>query len=290
MSKCNLAYFLFCYTRFKAKYLEIISLLISIIGGIITFFGLSGIPFYIDSNIYKIIYIINIPSFFVIILLNIIFLFFRYYDRINNELNNLSYGLSVVEIYFDLFGIIINLINDALIISNIQYYNELSKKKKSSKYPLITPKQKLYIEIVLPIILFIWINLILMALSDNLLINLKINDSYHKYELALEDEDNFNKNKDKENSKDSNSTEPETNNKVNKNIDKNDNNKKNVKKENDMNNNEINKNNNIVTNDKKSRKHVISDLTDSKFAFNDDDNNNNNNLKENLKQNEEMKN
>ncbi len=111
-----------------------------------------------------------------------------------NELNLWGYGLSIVEVYIALFGIITNLINDSLIFSNMKYYQEISLNQNSSKYPLITSTEWFYTKIVLPIILFFWLNMLLMSLADNLLINLKINASYYSYELALRAERNYNQN------------------------------------------------------------------------------------------------
>ena len=56
---------------------------------------------------------------------------------------------------------------------------------------MITPDEQLNTKIILPNILFIWFNFLLMSLTDNLLINLKINGSYHNYELAIEDNRQF---------------------------------------------------------------------------------------------------
>lgn len=193
MSEFDFTCLLLCYKRFSPLALEISSSIISLIGGIITYCGLLGIPFRIDSHVYKILFFINIPYFTLIIILNILFMAFRHFDLIKNELYSWSYGLSIVEIYVTLFGIITNMLNDAMVLSNMGFYQTLSLRKKSDKYPMITPKEWLCTKIIFPIILFIWLNMLLMNLSDNLLINLKINASYHMYELALKDE------KDKEN-------------------------------------------------------------------------------------------
>ena len=201
MSEFDFTCFLLCYKRFTPFMLELSSSIISLIGGIITYFGLLGIPFRIDSQIYKILFFINIPYFILIIILNILFMAFRRFDLIKNELYSWSYGLSIVEIYVTLFGIITNMLNDAMVLSNMGFYQTLSLRKKSDKYPMITPKEWLYTKIIFPIILFIWFNMLLMNLSDNLLINLKINDSYHMYELALKEEKEYS-NKEKENDDD----------------------------------------------------------------------------------------
>ena len=190
MNKCDMTYLLLCYNRFSPLIIEITCLILCLIGGILTHFGLLGIPFHIDSNIYKFFFFINIPYFTIIAILNGIFLVFRCLNLINNTLNLWGYGLSIIEIYLALFGLITSLINDSLIITNIRNYDILSK-RNSEKYPMITPDEELNTKIILPIILFIWFNFLLMALTDNLLINLKINGSYHNYELAIEENRKF---------------------------------------------------------------------------------------------------
>ena len=124
------------------------------------------------------------------IILNATFIIFRHYDLINNELNVWGYGLSFFEIYLSIFGIFTNLINDALIISILRDYENIVI-KNPSKYHIIKPIEWLYTKIVLPVILLIWLNMLLLSLTDNFLIYLKINDSYRNYLLALEDEEKF---------------------------------------------------------------------------------------------------
>ena len=193
MSGCKVTHFLLCYSRFYPKTLEKLNILFSIIVGITTYIGHPKIPFYIDSQIYKKIYFLNIPYFIIIILLNIVFLFFRFFYVMNFRLHFWGYSLSVAEIYVALFGTITNLINDSIIISNINYYQELSMKKKFQKFGLITTEELLYTKIIFPVILFIWVNIILVALTDNLLISMKISGSYHTYELAMECQRRFNR-------------------------------------------------------------------------------------------------
>lgn len=311
MPECNSSCLLLCYTRFSPLALEITCLIVSIFGGIITFLGLKKIPFYIDSKIYKIVFLINIPFFLIMIALNVVFMIFRYYDLINNELNLWGYGLSIFEIYLSVFGIITNLINDALIISILRDYENIAI-KNPSKYHMIQPIEWLYTKIVLPVILLIWFNMLLIALTDNFLIYLKIKASYHNYELALEDEEKFSnaQKKDKEEqNKDEVNHEGENNEDVNtKDILKNKNMNKDSVKDNktiiDKNNIDIGKNKNLSANNSvnKDSKIEIKNYVNNNFNINlniekkdliasvnallTDDNN----MKENLKNQEEIKN
>lgn len=219
MARCNPVYFLLCYVRFSPPILEITNLFLSIFVGLFTIIGHPKIPFYIDSKIYKIIFFFNVPYLIIIMILNIIFLVFRSYHLMNDSLNIWGYGLSVLEIYVALFGIITNMINDSIIVSNINYYQDISLKKKTKKYRLITAEELLYTKIILPFILFLWINIIFVSLTDNLLINMKISASYYTYELAMEDERNFakeqNNNKNEENDSENNNNQNIMNNSEN---------------------------------------------------------------------------
>jgi hypothetical protein len=102
----------------------------------------------------------------------------------NNELNLWGYGLSIIEIYISIFGIITNIINDSMIFYNINDYQKSSMLKKTKKSTL-TDGQLLYTKIILIIIFVIWINILFLAISDNVLINLKIDGSYNNYYKSM---------------------------------------------------------------------------------------------------------
>jgi hypothetical protein len=192
MSNADCTCLLLCYKRFSPLAIEISSIILSLFGAIITYCGLLIIPFRIDSKIYKIFFLVNIPFFVLIIILNFTFIIFRHFDLIYNNLYLLSFIISIVEIYISLFGFITNLIDDSLIINNMKFYQKLSLRKKSKKYPMITLGEWVSTGIVFAIIFLVWINFLLLNLTDNLLINLKINGSYHLYQLAMMEEKKHN--------------------------------------------------------------------------------------------------
>ena len=193
MAKFNLVYLLLCYNRFNTYALEITSIIISIIGCILTYIGVYYIPFWVDSSIFKYIFIINIPYFILIIILNIICLSFRKLDLINNVFNTFNFGVTICAIYIALFGFVTNLINDSITLCNMKYYQEtLSLKKNLNNKKKLTNNDWAITIIIIFLIFFFWINLLFISLSDNILINLKINRSYHTYELAIEEEKRFN--------------------------------------------------------------------------------------------------
>lgn len=191
MSNNECTCLLLCYKRFSPFAIEITSIIISFIGVILTYCGLLIIPFRVDSNIYKICFILNIPYFILMIILNFSFIIFRHLGLIYNNLYLLCFTLSITEIYISLFGLITNLIDNSLMISNMKFYQKLYSGKKSKKYLKITPGEWVCSLIVFFIIFFFWINLILLNLTENLLINLKVSGSYHLYQLAMKAEKKF---------------------------------------------------------------------------------------------------
>ena len=179
--------------------IEISSSILSIIGVVIIYYGLSGIPFHSLNKIYKIIFIMNIPFFIALLLINILFIFFRYFDKINNEFNLLSYYISMLEMIISTINLFINLIYDSFVLKEIVNIS-------------FTNKEWLFTKAVLSIIPIILINLLLMNVADNLLISLKINGSYRQYELAIEAENNINRKREENNSNTEGSTEGSSNN------------------------------------------------------------------------------
>ena len=183
---------LLCYNYFNGYAIQIANFIFSIIGSAFILYGNTRIPFYIDISIYKFFFSINIPYFIFIVIFNIIFLIFRWTDLMNNGANLWAFGLSIIQIYIAIFGIITNLINDSMIFYNMSNYQKLSIQKNSPKYPLLTKGEIYNTKIILPVIFIIWINILYLCISDSILINLRINGSYSKYCLAIKKEELFN--------------------------------------------------------------------------------------------------
>ena len=189
--KCDFYRILLCYNYFSSFAIRITNIIQSIIGIIIIIYGLSEIPFHIDSRIYKYCFILNIFYFIIIILINIIFFIFRLLDLINDRLNLCAFILSIVEIYTSSFALISNFINGFLILDNIKMYQQLAKIKNNKKKPLLADTQILFTKIIIIIISVLWINSILLSFSDCLLIDLQINDSYANYKLSKKIEEKY---------------------------------------------------------------------------------------------------
>ena len=156
--------------KFTALTLELIMGFFTIFGIILSFYGLNNIPFLI-----------------IILLILCIFILFRKLRLINNKLNTCCYYLSIIIIIISLLGFILNLIVDIFILNNLYFFDK--KAKRNKKTPL-TDKEWKDTLMVLLFIFVTYIVLIFLSLSDNLRINLKINDSYYQYQLAIEEEIN----------------------------------------------------------------------------------------------------
>ena len=181
--------FLFFLDNLSAFVLELLIIFFSIFGIVLSFYGLSYIPFYIGKKIIKSAFETNIIFLAFILLIALIFVIFRKLYLINNKLNKCSYYSSIVLISISLLGFILNVIIDPFIINYMLFYNRKAKKNQTTELTSKEWKDTLLVIIFLFILYFLFIFL---GLSDNLRINLKIDDSYYQYQLAIEEEYNHN--------------------------------------------------------------------------------------------------
>ena len=173
--------------KFTALTLELIMVFFTIFGIILSFYGVNKIPFYIDKILFKHIFTTNIPLLIIILLILCIFILFRKLRLINNKLNTCCYYLFIIIITISLLCFILNLIVDIFILNNLYFYDKKAKRNKNTP---LTDKEWKDTLMVLLFIFFTYLVLIFLSLSDNLRINLKINDSYYQYQLAIEEEIN----------------------------------------------------------------------------------------------------
>ena len=108
------------------------------------------------------------------------------------------------EIIISTVNLILNLIYDTFVIQEIINI-------------VLTRKEWFFTKIILSIILFILINILLMNVTDNFLISLKINGSYCQYEMAIEAENNINKKKEENDNNEGSTDESSGNNSNNNN-------------------------------------------------------------------------
>ena len=227
--------FIFILDKFTAKTIEIIISILDIIGIILSVCGLSNIPFYIGKSLLKKFFTTNIFLLIAILLITIIIIVLRKLRLINRKFNTFAYFLSIILITISVLGFIINVFIDTFILNNMYDFDTKAKKENTEQ---LYKKQWINTLFIIISLFLLYFLLIFLGLSDYLRINLKINDSYYKFQLAIEEDM---RNKEKENVlKNIKEKLKENNNNIN-----NDNNNLNAIKENIINNQLFNSDNNL---------------------------------------------
>mgnify|MGYP006873165205 CR=1 FL=1 len=183
--------FLCFFDKLSALVIEIIILISTILGILPTFYGLSNIPFDIGKRGLQIFFEFNIIFLSFSLLIILIFILLRMINLINSKFNKICYYLSIGLISLSVLGFTTNIINDIFILINMYFYNKKSKKKGLKQ---LTTKQWHDTILVFVVIFFVYFALIFLSLSDNLRVYLKIDDSYIRYQLAIEEDLNNNEN------------------------------------------------------------------------------------------------
>ena len=227
--------FIFILDKVTAKTIEIVISILDIIGIILSVCGLSNIPFYIGKSLLKKFFTTNIFLLIAILLITIIIIVLRKLRLINRKFNTFAYFLSIILITISVLGFIINVFIDTFILNNMYDFDTKAKKENTEQ---LYKKQWINTLFIIISLFLLYFLLIFLGLSDYLRINLKINDSYYKFQLAIEEDM---KNKENENVlKNIKEKLKENNNNIN-----NDNNNLNAIKENIINNQLFNSDNNL---------------------------------------------
>ena len=180
---------LLCFNYLNAYIIEAGTIIFSCLGALNLYFTQKKLPWYADSLLERKIFLFSSICFLIIIFfLSIIKAFFRFKGIIKSQCNCFSFYLSLICIFSSLFGFITDLFLYVLLMTNMKYYNLAIKSKKSLQNKKLVTDQE-WTNTIISMILssLIWIILLLLTMSDNLRIDLKINDSYNKYLKALED-------------------------------------------------------------------------------------------------------
>ena len=183
--------FLCFFDKLSALVIEILLLICTILGILMTFYGLSNIPFDIGKKGFQIFFEFNIIFISLALLIILIFILLRIINLINSKFNKICYYLSIGLISLSVLGFTINLINDTFILINLYYYSQKSKRKNLKQ---LTIKQWQDTILVFAVLFLIYFALIFLSLSDNLRVYLKIDDSYIRYQQAIEEDINNNEN------------------------------------------------------------------------------------------------
>lgn len=180
---------LFCFNYLTAYAIEAITIALSCFGILNLYLTKIILPWYADSSLENKIFIFSNLFFFIIIIsLTISILTLRYKSLININYNNIGFYISIVSIFSSLFGLVATLFIYVLLMANMNYYNdENSNAGSSKKKNIITYNDwaKTIISMILSSL--IWIMLLFLTISENLRIDLKIDDSYYQYLRALDE-------------------------------------------------------------------------------------------------------
>ena len=124
-SECNSTFVLLCYVKFPPIIIEILLLIVSIVGEILIYCGLSQMFLHEKTKSIKMLWGSNIIFFSFIILSNFLLIIFRCFHLIYNKLFTWSYALSVVEIIISFIGIFIKFNNNCLYCIFNLYSNKI---------------------------------------------------------------------------------------------------------------------------------------------------------------------
>ena len=182
--------FLCFFDKLSALVIEILLLVCALLGILFTFYGLSTIPFDIGKKGFQIFFEFNILFISLELLIILLFILLRILDLINSKFNKICYYLSLGLISISVLGFTVNIINNTFILINLYFYNQKSKRKNLKQ---ITIKQWQDTILVFVVIFLVYFALIFLSLSDNLRVYLKIDDSYIRYQLAIEEDIKNNK-------------------------------------------------------------------------------------------------
>jgi hypothetical protein len=183
--------YLFFLDKLSALLIEIIVIIISIVGIIFTLYGIKNIPFYVDKIIFLKLFTLNILFLSLIIFISLIFIILRKLLLINTLLNKCCYYISIILISLSILGFMTHVISGIFIINNMYFYNVKTKKNNiKNNINKLTSKEWVNTILIITFLFLIYAILIFLALSDNLRINLRIDDSYYLYQLAIEEEMN----------------------------------------------------------------------------------------------------
>lgn len=195
--------FLLCFNSLSANTIEILIIILSFIGAIITIVGLAIIPWKYTSKIMEIFYILSLIFFIISIIKSFFFLYNRKYHKLqdNSKKLKISILLCFFELFECIFSIFIHLFIAAGAIPDLKD-NKSTQNTKTTEIDgeliitedeetnLITNGELGFAIFSIIFNLLIWITLLLLSISDFIRIKLGIEGSYNNY---LKDEENIKK-------------------------------------------------------------------------------------------------
>ena len=170
----NLGFFLLCFNDLSAITIEIISIFVSFIGIITTIISINIIEWDIFNSLYKKIFIYGTGIFVLIILITISMVILRIKLVLYSKYNTLGNILSIIVVISSMLGFVIHILSTIFLFDTI-----ISIKSQLQISQWLNPM------IIFGFVSFIWILLIMTALSDNLRIGYRITGSYNNYLKAI---------------------------------------------------------------------------------------------------------
>ena len=197
--------YLCCLNSLSAKKIEILLIISSSIGAILTIIGFGVIHWKYTEKAMKIFYILSFIFFLLLIIIPSLFLFWRNKYQIdlidkNSSLYKKCVLLCYIAIFLSCFSIIIQLIIAIGALPDLRKYNKKRENADDPNNPdeqgdvLVSNGELIFAFFSIILNLFIWIINFLLYISAYLRINYCINGSYWKYLTEKKEEENYCKN------------------------------------------------------------------------------------------------
>ena len=192
--------YLCCFNSLSAKKIEILLIICSLIGAILTIIGFVVIHWKYTEKAMKVFYILSFIFFLLLIIIPSFFLYSRNKHQIhlldkNSCLNKKCVLFCYIAIFLSFFSIIIQLIIAIGVLPDLRKYNKPNNPDEQGVV-LVSNGELIFAFISIIINLFIWIINFLLYISAYLRINNCINGSYWKYLTEKKEEEKYCKNLD----------------------------------------------------------------------------------------------
>ena len=202
--------YLCCFNSLSAKKIEILLIICSSIGAILTIIGFGVIHWKYTEKAMKVFYILSFIFFLLLIIIPSFFLYTRNKHQIhlldkNSSLNKTCVLLCYIAIFLSFFSIIIQIIIAIGVLPDLRKYNKEKENNNSNLIisnpdeqgdALVSDGELIFAFISIIINLFIWIINFLLYISAYLRISYCIVGSYWKYLTEKKEGENYCKNLD----------------------------------------------------------------------------------------------
>ena len=198
--------YLCCFNSLSSKKIEILIIICSSIGAILSIIGYGVIHWKYTEKAMKVFYILSFIFILLLIIISSFFLYSRNKRQIhllekNSSLNKKCVLLCYIAMFLSCFSIVIHLVIAIRVLPDLHKYNK--EREYIDPYNpdeqgdfLVSDGELIYAFISTILNLFIWIINFLLFISAYLRISYCINDSYWRYLTEKKEEENYCKNLD----------------------------------------------------------------------------------------------